>query len=138
MNKPALHVVIRTPEQIVFDGQAWSLRVPTESGQVGLRPGCEATVLSLEPGLILLRHEGGTWYAGTAGGLLHCDGKVVSLMTPLAVVGDELAAVLEELERAVAVPSAEKEARTIITRLEKNILREVQLGGDQRIGSVGE
>lgn len=135
MARPTLHVIIRTPQAVVYKGDVSSLRFPTETGQVGLRPRCEATVLAVEPGLVLLR-DGPTAYAGTAGGLLHCDGSVASLMTPVAVVGGQLASVLEELDRALSAPGTEKEARNMIERLEKNILQEVQRGGQQQSRSA--
>src|SRR5689334_16832674 len=99
-----LHLVIRTPRDIVLETDVVSIRVPTETGQVGLRRRCEPTVLAVEPGLIVIRLRDKTRLAGTAGGLLRCDGKSASLLTPVGVVGDELAAVLEELDRTLSAP----------------------------------
>ena len=74
MGKATLHFVIRTPQEIVLERDVASVRVPTETGQVGLRPHGEPTVLAVEPGLIVVRQDDLVRFAGTAGGLLHCDG----------------------------------------------------------------
>lgn len=133
----ALHLVIRTPRDIVLEADVISIRVPTETGQVGLRRGCEPTVLAVEPGLILARLRDRTRFAGTAGGLLRCDGRLASLLTPVGVIGDELNAVLEELDRTLSAPNTEQEVRAMLKRLEKNILEELQHSGDNRPHSVG-
>ena len=138
MPSSILHFVIRTPQAIVFDADVRSIRVPTESGQVGLRPRCEPSVLAVEPGLIVIRQDGASRFAGTAGGLLRCDGIQASLLTPVAVVGNELASVLKELDRTLAAPSTEQEVRAMLGRLEKNILQEVQRGGESHLGPTGK
>lgn len=137
MPDSTLHFVIRTPRDIVLESDIVSIRVPTETGQVGLRPRSEPNVLAVEPGLIVIRQSDSTRFAGTAGGLLHCDGKTASLLTPVAVVGNELAAVLEELDRTLSAPNAEQEVRAMLKRLEKNILEELQHSGDDHPRSVG-
>jgi F0F1-type ATP synthase epsilon subunit len=121
MAKATLHFVIRTPQGIVLEGDISSIRIPTETGQVGLRPRSEPTVLAVEPGMIVVRQDDLVRFAGTAGGLLHCDGAVAHLLTPLAVIGDALSTVLEALDRALAVPSAEQEARALLARLKRTL-----------------
>lgn len=137
MTKSTLHFVIRTPQEIVLESDVSSVRVPTETGQVGLRSHCEATVLAVEPGLIVVRQDDRTRFVGTAGGLLHCDKTMVSLLTPVAVVGDDLTTCLEKLDQELAVPSTERETRTLLGRLEKNILQELQRGDKERRQPVG-
>jgi F0F1-type ATP synthase epsilon subunit len=137
MAKATLHFVIRTPQDIVLECDLSSVRVPTETGQVGLRPHGEPTVLAVEPGLIMVRQHDMVRFAGTAGGLLHSDGAVAHLLTPMAVIGDALATVLEALDRALAVPSAEQEARALLGRLEKNIILELHGGDEERLPPVG-
>lgn len=126
-----LYFVIRTPRTVIFEQDVDSLRVPTETGQVGLRPRSEPSILAVEPGLIVVRCNRHTYFAGTAGGLLHGDGRSASLLTPVAVVGDELASVLSELERTLARPSAEQEVRKTLMRLEQNILQELDDDGSE-------
>lgn len=126
MNEPELHVVIQTPRQTLLAFDATSMRVPTLSGQVGLRPRVEPTVLAVEPGLMLLSHGDVLRYVGTAGGLLHCDGRQVNVLTPLAVSAQTADAVVKELEAAMAEPDEEAEARAMLGRLETSILRELR------------
>lgn len=138
MSGQMLRFIIRTPRQVVLERDVSSLRVPTETGQVGLRPRAEPTVLAVEPGLIVLRMGEDFAYAGTAGGLLHCDGAQASLLTPLAVAGESLDDVQAELDKAMAAPDAEMEVRRTLSRLETSILQEVQRGEETRPSSRGD
>ncbi len=123
-----LRVTIRTPGTTVVDDDFMSLRIPTQTGLVGLRPRGESSVLAVEAGLILLKASGGTRFAGTAGGLLHTDGQSASLLTPLAVVGDDLESVSRQLDALLAAPSEEMDVRRTLGRLETRILQELQEG----------
>jgi F0F1-type ATP synthase epsilon subunit len=118
--------MIRTPRELVFEADVVALRVPTHTGQVGLRPRCEATVLAVEPGLVIVRADGGVRYAGTAGGLLACDGATAALLTPLAAVGDDLGKVSSDLQKALAEPTEEMEVRRTLGRLETRIVQELR------------
>jgi len=131
VSSQALHVIIRTPRETVVEEDVDSLRVPTQSGQVGLRPRCEPSVLAVEAGLILLRSTGGIRYVGTAGGLLHTSGDSASLLTPLAVAGDDVESVSRQLDALLSAPSEEMEVRRTLGRLETRILQE--LGQDDEI-----
>lgn len=126
MKTDTIHFIVRTPSETVFEGDALSLRVPTETGQVGLRARAEATVLAVESGLVVIKTRTGLKYAGTAGGLLHCDGKKASLLTPLAVVKDDIDSVSSELDRMLGTPSQEMEIRQALGRLEQKILHELR------------
>lgn len=135
MTKQTLHVTIRTPSETVVDQDVAALRVPTQSGQVGLRPRSEPSVLAVEAGLITLRLESGMRYAGTAGGLLHTDTESASLLTPLAVVGDDVESVARQLDALLSAPSEEMEVRRTLERLETRILQELRQG-EEPTGSV--
>jgi F0F1-type ATP synthase epsilon subunit len=138
MSTQALHVSIRTPRETVVDEEVNSLRVPTQSGQVGLRPRCESSVLAVEAGLILLRSMGGVRYAGTAGGLLHTSGDSASLLTPLAVVGDNVESVSKQLDALLSAASEEMEVRRRLGRLETRILQELGQDDDPTGTSLGK
>jgi F0F1-type ATP synthase epsilon subunit len=126
MAERRLHIVVRTQHEVVFEADATSLRVPTASGQVGLRPGAEATLLAVEAGLVLVHTAGRVQYIGSAGGLLSCDGVTATLLTPLAVVGDDAPTMLAKLERALAEPSEEMRARATLGQLESEIVHELR------------
>jgi F0F1-type ATP synthase epsilon subunit len=126
MAEASLHVVVRTPQEVAADLEVGSLRVPGDTGQVGLRPRCEATVLAVEPGLVLAWTAEGLRFIATAGGLLRCDGREAVLLTPVAVAGSEARAVRAQLDEALATPRAELELRRAIERLETGMLRELR------------
>lgn len=138
MAERCLHVVVRTPHAVVYEAEAASLRVPTESGQVGLRPRAEATLLAVEVGLVLVHTSAGTRFVGTAGGLLSCDGATATLLTPLAVVGDAEHTILDALEHALQEPSEEMQARTTLGKIEGEILHEMRGEQQDRLGRHGE
>lgn len=121
-----LQVIVKTPHEDVLRTTASSMRVLTESGQVGLRPRMEPVVLAVEPGLALIHQPQGTLYLGTAGGLLDCDGTRVRLLTPRAVVGRDEQEVVRQLSAQLGQPTAEMEVRHTINRIQTNILEELK------------
>ena len=130
IDRPCLHLVVRTPREVVADLTALSLRVPADTGQVGIRPRGEAIVTPVEPGLVLIRTADGMRFVGTAGGLLRTAAREAVLLTPVAALGDDAAAVLAAVDAALAAPDPERELRQAIERLEAGLLREVH-GGDR-------
>lgn len=132
MADATLKLVVRTPQEIVAELEARSLRVPADTGQVGLRPRCEPSVLAVEPGLAFARTQAGVRFFATAGGLLRCDGRRVVVLTPVAVCGRDPQEVRSRLADALAAPRADLELRLAIERLETGILRELR--GGERIG----
>jgi F0F1-type ATP synthase epsilon subunit len=126
MAEETLRLIVRTPQCGVFDEPVTSLRVPTDTGQVGLRPRSEEAALVVEPGLTLARCADGLRFVATAGGLLRCDGKKAVLLTPLAVTGDSAEVVHAELSRALAEPGPDLELRSVLQHLETGILRELR------------
>lgn len=123
---PLLRLVVRTPRAVVLEIDVHSLRVPTESGHVGIRPGGEAIVTAVEPGLAIARTGHGPAFLGIAGGLLSSDARVAVLATPLAFVGDDPQAVARMTEAALRAPDPERELRRAIERLEAGMLRELR------------
>jgi len=121
-----LHLVIRTPHAIVVDEQVRAVRVPTESGQVGLRPREEPFALVVEPGLCILRGERESRFVGTVGGLLECERGTATLYTPYAVAGDRGEELLDRLDRALATPDRELAARRRLGELEQHIVKELR------------
>ena len=126
MAEETLRLVVRTPQGGVFDEHVTSLRVPTDTGQAGLRPRSEAAVIVVEPGLALAVSGVGLRFVATAGGLLRCDGGEAVLLTPLAVVGESAEGVGAQLAEALSTPRADFELRAILQRLEAGILQELR------------
>ena len=126
MSQSRLRFVVRTPTETIVDEEVDSIRVPTQSGQVGLRPRGEPNVMAIESGLIVFRSNIGTRYAGCAGGMLRADRYAVSLLTPLAVAGEDIESVKRQLDAILAAPNEEMEVRRTLGRLETRILQELQ------------
>jgi F0F1-type ATP synthase epsilon subunit len=127
MGDTDLRFVVRTPHAVVVDASVRSARVPTETGDVGLRLRMEPIVLAVEAGLVVLRKDRGRIeFAGSAGGLLSCDGATATLFTPLGFVGSDAEAVQAALNRALAEPDAEQTVRAELDRLEGRILTELR------------
>jgi F0F1-type ATP synthase epsilon subunit len=136
MIESQLQLIVRTPSEVVLEVDVLSIRVPTETGQVGVRRRAEPLVLAVAPGLVLVRRDDTYEFVGTAGGLLRCDGATASLLTPLAVTGDDEDEVIDALEKALAQPSVEMEARATLGRLQNSILRELREGRTEQTRRV--
>ena len=120
-----LKLIVRTPRGAVVEAEARSIRVLTETGQVGLRPKMEAVILTVEPGLVLVHREDSSLFVGTAGGLLKCDGKLATLLTPLAVAAENQESVMRELQQQLSEPREELEVRNTINNIQSSILTEI-------------
>lgn len=126
MNESLLQLIVRTPHRVVVETFVRSLRVPTATGQVGLRPRCEPLVLAIEARLILAYTHDGLRFVGTAGGLLTCDGKTATITSPVAVIGESQEQLQQELNRILGEPTEDMQARTALQRLEAGILNEIR------------
>jgi F0F1-type ATP synthase epsilon subunit len=136
MAPAGLHFVVLTPHALMAELDVVSLRLPADTGQVGLRPRGEATVLAVEPGLVLAQTATELRFLATAGGLLRADGRQATLLTPLAVLGDDGPGVLAALATALAMPDPERDLRLAIERLQTGILQELRRP-DHRGGASG-
>jgi F0F1-type ATP synthase epsilon subunit len=127
MTAHALHFIVRTPHEVVAEIEARSIRAPTESGQVGLRPRNEPQVIAVEAGLVVVRTvQNETRFLGTAGGLLAVERLRATLMTPLAIIGSDRESMMDQLEKALGEPNEEMQARALLAGLEEQILTEMR------------
>jgi F0F1-type ATP synthase epsilon subunit len=120
-----LRLEIRTPQGLVFSEEVAAVRVPTETGFVGLRPLGEPFVLAVEPGLIVVRKGGDEWFAATAGGLLDTDRRQCALLTPFAAIGRSESEMEVLLDQTLATPPSEIVARRRLEELEQQIIQEL-------------
>ncbi|MGR8918781.1 MAG: hypothetical protein ACU85V_04110 [Gammaproteobacteria bacterium] len=120
------HLLVLTPRAPVFDGDVHGLRIPTETGQVGIHPRAEPMLLVVEPGLLILHTAAGAHFAATAGGLLESDRERCVIYTPFAVASEHDSAVIAELDRALSTPDGELAARRRLGELEHRIMREIR------------
>lgn len=129
MPEHSLRFVVWTPDARVVDEPVLAARVPTRSGQVGLRPEEEPFASVVEAGLCLLRRETGLQFAATAGGLLDAGRDTATLYTPFAVVGSRGEDVLAALDRVLQAPDSELAARRRMGELEQRIVHELRYQG---------
>lgn len=138
-DRPPLQLVVRTPHEIVLQIPVRSVRVLTDSGHVGLRPGTEATLLAVEAGLVTVESAAtatdAVKFIGTAGGLLICDGQQLTLLTPVALTGHNEQELEDELSRVLQQPASEMEARATLAKLEGHIVSELRREQTQSDGS---
>ena len=127
-----LRFVVRTPHAVVLEIDAHAVRVPTDSGHVGLRPRAEPLVLGVEPGLVSIRDVATTTFAATAGGLLELDRSGATLFTPLAIAGADPDDVVRALERALSEPDGDVAVRRRLAQLEQGIVGELRPAGATR------
>ncbi len=121
-----LELSIRTPRAEPFHGGVRALRVPAETGHVGIHPGIEPMVLAVEAGLVVVTTEDQqTLFCASAGGLLTAGRDRCELYTPFAVIGSSDEKMLAELDSMLATPDAELLARRQLSDLEQQILREL-------------
>ena len=121
----ALQVTIRTPDAQVFQAEVRSVRVPSDSGWVGLRPGGEPLVLAVDPWLIVMHDAVGPYFAATAGGLLRSDRAHCTLLTPYAAVGRSEQEMEDTLSQLRNAPTAELLARRRLEELEQRVMSEL-------------
>lgn len=121
-----LRLLVQTPREIVYDGLVSSVRVPTQSGQVGLRPRGEPGLSVVEPGLIVTRIGQEHGFVASAGGLLDINRERALLLTPFAAAGSRDSDVLSALADALATPDSEINARKRLGELEQRILHELR------------
>lgn len=122
----ALRFQVRTPHAIVFDEPVASVRVPTQTGQAGLRPRGEPCLSVVEPGLIIARAGRTQRFIASAGGLLDVRRDRALLLTPFVSVGDSGEEVLAQLSQALATPDSELMARKRLGELEQRIIHELR------------
>lgn len=120
-----LRLVIRTPHSAVVDSDVDAARVPTRTGQLGLRPRQEPFITVVDSGLVVLEAGAERLFAATAGGLLRAGRSAALLVTPFAVTGADGAEVLAALDEAYAIPDSELVTRRRLSELEQRIVQEL-------------
>lgn len=132
MDERRLVLIVRTPRGEVLRRRVRALRVPTETGSVGVLPRAERTALVVESGLVVARGDHAVVLIGTAGGILRIEGDEAVLLSPLAVAGEDAAEVRERVEALTSVTSAETELRRRIETLERGLIAESRRRSEAR------
>ncbi len=120
-----MHVSLRVPTRLVFEGGARKLQAVGAEGAFGLLPGHTDWVATLLPSVLVLTDGAGSeHYFGIDHGLLVKHGHQVDVAVRRAVPGDDLATLSQTVTRAFEqVADEERAARGALSRLESGILR---------------
>jgi F-type H+-transporting ATPase subunit epsilon len=113
----AFHLEIVTPDGSAFDGEAESLLVRTDSGDVEILAGHADYIAALSVGRARIRTADGDRLAAISGGFLSVDKKSVKLVATTFEFADEI-----DVKRAAA---AKENAEAAITRAKND--RELDL-----------
>ena len=113
----AFHLEIVTPDGSAFDGEAESLLVRTDSGDVEILAGHADYIAALAVGRARIRTSDGDRLAAISGGFLSVDKKSVKLVATTFEFADEI-----DVKRAAA---AKENAEAAITRAKND--RELEL-----------
>jgi F-type H+-transporting ATPase subunit epsilon len=122
-----LHLEIRTPVALVFEGPVETIRAEDLSGWFGIRPGRRDLAAVLSPGLLLFEQAGSERYVALAGGLLDLAGERCRVMAREAVMSDRLEEIAEDVarhERAFADRS--RSQRDVFDDLAREALRRLR------------
>ena len=107
----SLDLEIRTPEDLVLRRDVISLQAGDATGRFGLRPGHEAFVTVLEPGIVTFRDaDGGEGFAAVDGGVLLVEADHVSIVAREAVVADSLQSIAAAAAARVGARRGEEES----------------------------
>lgn len=118
----AFTFVVRTPHGEVLRSRLVSLRVPTETGSVGILAGMERAAIAIEPGLVVGRTADADVFIATAGGILRVERARATLLAAVAVVGRDPASVVAAMTALTATSTAEAELRRRIDKLEQSLV----------------
>jgi F-type H+-transporting ATPase subunit epsilon len=126
----SLELEVLAPDGIVLHTKAQAVRAADASGQFGLRPGHEAFLTVLVPGILsVVRDDGRECFVAVDGGLLRVEGRRVTVVTRDAVTAEDL----DDVARAAQAMLQERRqkehtARAEFTELEASLLRQLHRG----------
>jgi len=124
-NEALMHVSLRVPTRLVFEGEARQLQATGPEGAFGLLPRHTDWVAALLPSVLVLVDQSGVErFFGIDHGLLVKHGRQVEVVVRRAVQGEDLAMLARTVaETFEQVADDERAARTALSRLESGILR---------------
>jgi len=105
-----MKLTIITPEKTAFDGEADSVVLSTETGEIGILPGHQPLVTLLRPGDVVIEYQGKKDYLAVDKGFAEVSDDHISVLTEAAIDVEEI-----DLE---AVAKAEERARHFIAEAE--------------------
>ncbi|MGE9291334.1 MAG: ATP synthase F1 subunit epsilon [Puniceicoccales bacterium] len=105
-----MKLTIITPERTAFDGEADSVVLNTEEGEIGILPGHLPLVTLLVPGDVQVEHQGQKQFLAIDKGFAEVSNDEIKVLTEAAIDVEEI-----DLE---AVKNAEERARRYLAEAE--------------------
>jgi len=121
----AMHICLRLPSKVLFDGPATRLRGEAADGSFGILPNHIDFVTALVPSVLLITQADGQEHVfGIDEGLLVKKGAIVEVIARRGVEGDSLEALRDTVSREFAgLDDEERVARAALSRLEADVVR---------------
>ena len=122
-----MHVSLRLPTSVLYEGEAAHVFAVAENGAFGLLPNHSDYVASLVPSVLVLRNSvGHEVFFGIDQGVLVKAGHQVDIAVRRGVRGHSLESLLDTVSTIFTqVDEAEREARTALARLEVGMVRQL-------------
>lgn len=120
-----MQVEIRTPQQLIYRGQAQKINAQAENGALGVLPKHSDFVTALVPSVLVVSNkEGHELFFGIDQGLLVKRDNRVAITVQKAVQSDELEELYQLLETTFKQQDEdEKTARSTLAKLEVNMAK---------------
>ncbi|MCY0096779.1 ATPase [Hoeflea ulvae] len=120
-----MHVILRLPDRMLFQGRATSVTAVAPNGAFGIWPNHVDFVTALVPSVLTLRLvDGAEEIFGLDEGLLVKKGHTVSVAALRGVHGDDLDSLQATVEASfVQMDEDERQARSALSRLEADMVR---------------
>ena len=100
-----IHVDVVSAEASIFSGEAISVVLPGEMGELGILPGHTPLITRVRPGAVEIRKADGTEeFVFIAGGILEVQPKGVTVLSDTAIRGKDL----DEAKASAAMKAAEE------------------------------
>lgn len=112
MSNTLFKLQIMASDHMVFDGDAYSVSLPTTEGSVGILANHSNVIMAVIPGLIEYEHEGGREQIVVSDGLLKVENGEVMILVDTAEKP-------EDIDEARA-KRAEEEAREALKKANSN------------------
>ncbi len=120
-----MHVTIRLPLRVLYQGQASQVRGESRAGGFGLLPNHADFVTEMVPSVLtLVMEDGSERFFGIDEGMLVKRDHEVSVIVRRGVAGDDLSTLHEKVRATfVEIEDEERVARAALSRLEADMVR---------------
>ena len=120
-----MHLYLRLPSSILFDGRVTRLRAEGPDGEFGILPNHADFIAALVPSVLLARQaDGQERIFGIDEGLLVKKGGKVEVAVRRGIEGDDLDRLRDTVgDRFASLQDEERVARAALSRLEADMVR---------------